>query len=266
MTPAAAPQGAAMSPADYCPDRSLPGKIRRRLTQWQCTKPLGALAGSLITFSFDDFPKSAADTGADIMAGIDAPAIYYACSGLAGQTNLTGEQYTDADLAPLVRAGHEIGAHTHTHLDCARATPARVLEDIAFNLDQFRAMGLAAPVTHFAYPYGETTPALKRALAGLFTTCRGILPGQNTPRADRMQLRAMELTPDEATTARALSAIEAACHAPTWLHIFTHDVRARPSPFGTTPQALTRVARAARASGLPIITPSGAMPYLREAP
>jgi len=251
-----------LSPADYSPDRSLPAKVRRRLTQWRTVKALSKMPASIITFSFDDFPKSAADTGAEIMDTINAPAIYYACTGLAGKTNLTGAQYRPEDMLALAQAGHEIGAHTHTHLDCSTASTASVLENIDCNLQVLKDMGLKQEVTHFAYPYGETTIALKQALLAKFETCRGILPGQNGPRADRMQLRAMELTPDTMTTDRALHAIETALKAPNWLHIFTHDIRARPSDFGTTPQAFKRIAQAARNSGLMIATPTQAMNHL----
>lgn len=248
-----------MSPADYCPDRSLPAKIKRRMTQWRVAKKLGPLPHSMITFSFDDFPKSAADTGAEIMDMISAPAIYYACSGLARQTNLTGELYDETDLVALEDAGHEIGAHTHTHLDCAAAPLETTLEDIQQNLDLLKEMGVKHPVRHFAYPYGETTVPLKQELQARFETCRGILPGQNKAHGDKLQLRAMELTSDEATTDRALAAIETAMQSETWLHIFTHDVRDTPSPFGTTPYALKQITKAARDSGLPIVTPSTAM-------
>lgn len=254
---------AVMFPLDYSPDRSLFAKVQRRLTKWRTAKPLGALSGSAITFSFDDFPKSAGDTGAEIMDMIGAPAIYYACSGLAGRTNQTGEQYNQGDLARLIAAGHEIGAHTHTHLDCASAATDHVLGDIALNLQHLKDMGVTCPITHFAYPYGETTIALKRTLVSRFDTCRGILPGTNMANADAMQLSAMELSPDEATTARALGAIEAARHTPTWLHIFTHDVRHNPSPFGVTPATLKTIAKAARASGLPIVTGRQFMAALR---
>lgn len=248
-------------PLDYSPDRSFRAKIQRRMTQWRRVDACGPLKTSMITFSFDDFPKSAADTGAEIMASINAPAIYYACSGLAGRTNKTGELYDDSDLIALARAGHEIGAHTHTHLDCAASDLGTVLTDIDMNLQQLKDMGLEQKVRHFAYPFGETTAALKQALKGKFDTCRGILSGNNGARSDRLQLRAMELTPDPATTDRAIFAIETALQSPCWLHIFTHDVRRQPSPFGTTPDALISIARAAQSSGLPIVTPSGAQKF-----
>jgi len=248
-----------LSPMDYVPNLSLLGRINRRRVFWKKVAPINAPSQSIITFSFDDFPKSAADTGAEIIESIGAKAIYYACSGLAGRTNATGELYVDTDMLALDRAGHEIGAHSHTHLDCARTTTENAVGDIGKNLVRLKAMGLDKPIDHFAYPYGETTISLKTALRDHFVTARGIRPGSNARGADRMQLAAMELTPDTATTQRAIAAIEHAAKVPGWLHIFTHDIRANPSPFGTTPQALTKIARCARDSGILIATPGEAL-------
>jgi peptidoglycan/xylan/chitin deacetylase (PgdA/CDA1 family) len=233
--------------------------VRRRLTQWTTAKPLQSFPQSLITFGFDDFPKSAADTGAEIIESINAKAIYYTSTGLESVTLQTGEQFKDTDMLALAKAGHEIGAHTHSHIDCSNASIETIMMDIERNLVELKTMGLDAPVEHFAYPYGETTVRLKKALREKFVTCRGVLAGLNNRSCDAMQLRAMELTPDAMTTDRALYAIEIAMTRPIWLHIFTHDVRQTPSDFGTTPANLMRIARHARDSKIPIVTPSAAM-------
>ena len=250
-----------LSPADYVPDLTLLGRIKRRCVTYIKAAPMHAPSQSIVTFGFDDFPKSAADTGADVLESFGAKGIFYACSGLAGRENLTGEQYVDTDMLALDKAGHEIGAHTHTHLDCARVSADVAVENIDKNLDLLKQMGLATAVDHFAYPYGETTVALKRALKDRFLTARGIRTGTNAHGADRMQLAAVELTPDTATTQRAIAAIERASKTPSWLHIFTHDIRNTPSPFGTTAQELRKIVKTARDSGIIIETPRNALQY-----
>lgn len=250
-------------PVDYAPKRHVWAKLRRRWIQETSVVRLGEVTSSIITFSFDDFPKSAVDNGADILDSIDAKAIYYACSGLAGKSNLTGEQYQDGDVKDLLKAGHEIGAHTHYHIDCSAHPVDTVLADIDRNVALLKQMGVETPVRHFAYPYGETNIALKKALANKFDTARGILPGNNSAKADKMQLKCMELTPDPMTIDRAIDAINMATRTPRWLHIFTHDVRSAPSGYGVTPQSFRRVAQAARDSGLRILTPTKALNSLR---
>lgn len=255
-----------LSPSSYAPQRSLPAKITRRLTQLRAASPMSrSPSRAIVSFTFDDFPKSAVDTGADILDGANAKGCYYACTGLAKKVNATGTLFDENDLNNLHAAGHEIGAHTHNHLDCSQNPVTTVLDDIQRNLNTLKEMGHTAPITQFAYPYGETKYTLKKALIPLFPSVRGILPGVNGRGSDLMQLRAMELTPDSSTTDRAAAAIEAAANDPKWIIIFTHDVSEKPSPFGTTPAALRQLVTLAKDSGAEILTPTAALAKLERA-
>ena len=240
----------------YQPARNLPARINRRLVQWRAAAPLRTGPPvAAISFTFDDFARSAADTGAEIIEEVGARGCFYACSSMAGTRTVCGEMYTGADLVALKGAGHEIGAHTHSHLDCAQAPLEEIIADIDAGLDALGKMGLDAPVRHFAWPYGETRHEVKRALAGRFETARGILGGLNRAGTDRMQLRAVELDASEQGVARALDAIERAARSSAWLIVFSHDVSQQPGPWGVTPAALRKVARAARDAGLRFALP-----------
>ncbi len=246
--------------AAYSPARTLGARVQRRLVQWTAAAPLvGSPTRSIVSFTFDDFPKSSADTGAEILESVGARATYYACSGFAGQSNLVGELFDERDIAALTQAGHEIGSHTRGHLDCAQAPVDIALADIAGGDADLTAMGVPGPITQFAYPFGETRVDLKRALRSRYRGARGVLAGVNRPGSDRLQLRAIEIDADPSTHERALRAIERAARSPVWLVFFSHDVRLAASPFGVTPAVLKRVAIAARDAGLPMLTMSGAM-------
>lgn len=243
----------------YQPSRNLRSKIARRLTQWQCARPLAAdPAEAMVSFTFDDFPCTAARNGAEVLERFDARGCFYAATGLAGGTSPGGPLFTEDDIIQLVRSGHEIGGHTVSHEDLARMPQDRALREIRENLDQLRAMG-AGDIRQFAYPYGETTPALKRALTDTFIAARGILPGLNRAGSDAMQLRSVEIDASEQSLARGEAMIEAALRQKAWLIFFTHDVTPRPGGWGTTPEALTRLVRRARDGGARIVTPSEAM-------
>ena len=57
-----------VSLSGYSPDRSLMAKIRRRMIQLIGVEPVPrSPSRAIVTFTFDDFPKSAADTGAAIV-------------------------------------------------------------------------------------------------------------------------------------------------------------------------------------------------------
>ena len=253
-----------LSPSAYTPDRSLPAKLKRRLTQWRAAVPMKQDPDrAIVVFSFDDFPKSAADTGAEILDEVGAKGGFYACTGMAGTSNYTGEQFDERDLAALTAGGHEIGAHTQSHIDCSVTPEAEVITDIEANLTQLTSMGLSQSVTQFAWPFGETRYSLKPRLAPMFSAVRGVLPGHNRKGSDLMQLRAFELEPDDWTTDRAAAAIEAAALKPSLVCIFTHDVSNTPSRCGTTPAALRKLVRLARDSGALIATPSAALTHIQ---
>ncbi|MEM1106012.1 MAG: polysaccharide deacetylase family protein [Pseudomonadota bacterium] len=229
------------------------------MTQWRVVKPLEAApARALVSFTFDDFPRSAALAGADILGRYGACGTYYACTGLLGGSGPSGAYPTEYDFRALSEAGHEIGAHSARHLDCARTPVRDVLADLERNAAHLKALLEPAPVAHFAYPFGETTPQLKHALTERFDTCRGVLPGINRAGSDAMQLRAVELNGAPGSLRRAQRMVEALAARPGWLIFFTHDVAAAPSPFGITPSGLERLVRQASDSGAALVTVSEA--------
>ena len=239
---------------DYAPSRSLPARLERRRVQWRTAAPLARTPDRpIITFTFDDFPKSAAEAGAAILEAADARATYYAASGLAGTRLVLGEMYDAGDLARLRASGHEIASHTHSHADCARRPLADSLADIAQGETNLRAMHAGHDTRQFAYPFGETTFALKRSLAGRYDCARGILPGINRKGSDRAQLRAIELGDDLSRIVRALDAIREVVRKPGWLIFYTHDVRENPSVYGVSPETLQQIVSAARASRADIL-------------
>jgi peptidoglycan/xylan/chitin deacetylase (PgdA/CDA1 family) len=249
----------ALDPSKYNPDRSFPAKIKRRLTLWRVAKPMPTTPRKgIISFTFDDFPKSAAQHGAEAMDMIGASATYYTCTGMAGHTNVMGDIFTADDIAPLIKAGHEIGTHTETHLDCARVDTETMRSEISTNAANLEAIIGKTPEPHFAWPYGETHFSGKSSIGDIVSTARGILPGINRKGSDLMQLRSFELTPEDWTTDRASKAIEQAARSGGWVTIFTHDVRKDPSAYGTTPAALQRLAKQASDSGADVLNISAA--------
>ncbi|MEO0818322.1 MAG: polysaccharide deacetylase family protein [Pseudomonadota bacterium] len=254
---------AQMQPNLYMPPRSLMAKVKRRLTQWQTAAPMSRSPECpVISFTFDDFPRSAAQHGAEILSRHSAKGAYYTCTGFMDQSGPGGPYFTLDDVETLNKEGHEIAAHTQTHLDCAKAAPETALADINENLNALEALALSGAVEHFAYPYGETQLSLKSSLKNRFSTCRGILPGVNRAGSDLMQLRAVELGNDAARIARAERMIEDVARSPGWLIFFTHDVQSDATDYGVTPAVLEQLVRRARDSGALLTTPSEALEQL----
>ncbi len=248
-----------MTDALYEPSRSLTARLRRRLVQWSKAAPdMIEPERPIVSFTFDDFPKSAL-RGADIVESLGGRACFYACTSYMGETSpVFGDMFDASTLAELSKRGHEIGAHTHAHLDCAR-TPLRELErDVGENLVALSHAGYAPVISSFAYPYGETTMATKRWTRDVFATARGILPGVNNGKTDRTHLRSVELVETPSSSRRAIAMLEKAVTTKGWLIFFTHDVSDSPSSYGVRPSTLAELARRAVDMGAMLTAPTGA--------
>jgi peptidoglycan/xylan/chitin deacetylase (PgdA/CDA1 family) len=241
----------------YQADRSWRGKLRRRTVRLAARRPARAPQRPMISFSFDDVPASAAEVGAPLLEERGVKGTFYVAAGLAGTDAVTGRM-ADADIMRRVaHAGHEIGCHTYTHLDCGQASACDAVEDVARNAETFAAWGLPRPTT-FAYPFGDVAPDTKRALAGRFSLLRALHKGIVVAGADLNQAPSVCVDgPDgEAVVMRWLGRAAA---RRGWLILCLHDVSTTPSPFGCTPDALARLLdRSLEAGFEPVTVAEGA--------
>ena len=239
--------------ADYDPQRDLGAKITRRVTQWRAAAPARiTLSRPILTLTFDDFPVSAARAGAEIVEAYGACATFYASAGLRGESGPCGVNFAAEDLLRLAAAGHEIGSHGFDHRNNAQLSTDEACADYARNLAALVKLGHRQPLQTLAFPYGETHVALKRALARQYSAARGIMPGVNAGRVDRMQLRAFPFYGDAAFD-HLRAALTRAHHSNGWLIAFTHDVSNAPSPYGATPRALKALLAEARRRNFQIL-------------
>jgi len=207
------------------------------------------LSKPVISFTFDDFPKSSVTRGAQVLESVGGRGTWYAGCAITGETTQYGPMFDAADVARLCGAGHEIGCHTFSHTDCAAASMDDVFADMVRNAEALAALGLEERLVSFAYPYGETTVALKDALPSRFTTARGTEAGLAEGRIDFAQLPANALFGEDAQK-RAMKLLEQAQRRKGWLIFYTHDVSVRPTAWGSSTAVLERVATAAYAAGV----------------
>jgi peptidoglycan/xylan/chitin deacetylase (PgdA/CDA1 family) len=239
----------------YTPSGGLDGKLRRfharaAARRTHTVRP----SRGIVSFSFDDFPKSAATVGAAELERLGARGTYYASASFAGGENHHGPMFDSGDISRLEAAGHEIGNHSLSHLDCSRAAASAVVEDVERNARALRDLGCAGPLRSFAFPYGEASPAAKRALAPMFDTLRGVRPGLISGPSDFNLLPAHSLDGGDSGLLRVMAALNRAARESAWLIVFTHDVQDSPTPWGCTPSMLRQAAEAAWALDLDILT------------
>ena len=237
----------------YHADSSWRGKLRRRAVRLAARRPARAPTRPMLSFTFDDVPASATAAGAEILEQRGLKATYYVAAALAGTDAATGRMACADAVRRLASAGHEIGCHTYSHLDCGQAEARDAVEDVALNAETLARWGLPPPTT-FAYPYGDVAPATKRALAGRFNLLRAMHHGFVTAASDLNQAPSVGLEGPDGGEALALRWLRRLAGRPAWLILTLHDVSDEPSYWGSTPATLARLADTALAAGVEVVT------------
>jgi peptidoglycan/xylan/chitin deacetylase (PgdA/CDA1 family) len=215
--------------------------------------PLGN-RGPIVTFSFDDFPRTALTNGASIVERFGGRATYYVTMGLMDTDNHLGEHFHCADLRSLIDRGHELASHTFSHLSAQRTDFKVFSQDVEHCEKAIRESIAVGPSKNFAYPYGEVTLAAKRKLGPRMRSCRGTCSGFNGPEVDLNLLHANSLygDVDQAETAKQLILENESRRS--WLIFYSHDVASEPSRFGCTPGLLEAVVSFAAERGARMMT------------
>jgi peptidoglycan/xylan/chitin deacetylase (PgdA/CDA1 family) len=235
--------------------RSRLGAARRRvITSFHSRLvPMGDI-GPIVSFSFDDFPRTAYDVGGAILKGFRARGTYYVAMGLMNVKNDLGEQFQLDSLKALVDDGHELASHTFNHLSCRAVPFSRFQQDVRRGREAIREFVRGSGSDNFAYPYGDVTLEGKKLLGPQFTSCRGTCKGLNGPYLDLNLLRANSLYGDMNQLESAERMISENRSRKGWLIFYTHDVQSKPSRFGCTPQLLEATIASAAQHGMPVLT------------
>lgn len=250
--------------APYSPS-SFSARVGRQVARFAARRALPIHPDhAIVSFTFDDFPKSAATLGAPALEQRGWRGTYYASAGLAGTSNHHGPQFEAQDIVDLNARGHEIGCHTYEHVDCAQADLEAVMSSLDRNAAALRGMGLSEPLNSFAFPYGEASLEAKRALSSRFASMRGVRAEINRGSGDLNLLRAVAVDGGETGIERAIEAADSLIQAPGWLIYYAHDIQDEPSEWGCTPGQFERVCDAVAASGARVMPVRDAVKTLQE--
>jgi peptidoglycan/xylan/chitin deacetylase (PgdA/CDA1 family) len=208
-----------------------------------------AWPGGVISFTFDDFPKSALVTGGGILERYGLRGTYYAALKLAATADVLGPMFDGEDVRAAHDAGHEIACHTYTHLNCRHAARRTIVAEVCKNQAAISALIEGFTPINFAYPFGAVSLAARLTLGARFSSCRGIRPGINCGIGDLADLLATQVYAANFDEFRIRRLIDQNRSLGGWLIFYTHDVAEKPSPFGCKPRQLERiVAYAARSA------------------
>ena len=234
--------------------RSYFGAIRRIILCSLYRRPieLGG-TGPVISFSFDDFPRTAYSVAGAILEKYGVRGTYYVASGLMNKIDHLGEQFHADDLHALRDGGHDLGSQTFSHISSRSASCAAFREDVQRGREVLEKL-TGVDGGNFAYPYGHVTLKTKRILGPALTSSRSIIPGFNGPEVDLNLLKANRLYGGLDQSRYAEGLILENAKRKTWLIFYTHDVCPEPSIYGCTPALFEATVSAAVRSGSRILT------------
>jgi peptidoglycan/xylan/chitin deacetylase (PgdA/CDA1 family) len=242
--------------------RSTLGTVRRTWLS-SCHRRTVALENSVpfVSFTFDDFPRSAYTTGGAILRNLGIRGTYYVAMGLVNTSNDLGDQFRIEDLHAAAAEGHELATHTFSHHSSRRVSLGAFQEDVRKGRSAVREIAGLGVSQNFAYPYGEATLAAKQALGKEMMSCRGIYGGWNGPVVDLNLLKANSLYGNIDRLKTMERMILENEKRKGWLIFYTHDVRQNPSAYGCTPELLESAGRVAR-SGATILPVAEVLQHL----
>lgn len=233
------------------------GRYQRTLARRFFRRPLVMRnTAPLISFTFDDFPRSALHTGGAILKGLGFAGTYYASFGLMGQEAPTGKIFEADDLAELVAQGHELGCHTFHHCHSWDTTTVTFEASIVENRRALERLLPGRVFQAFSYPITCPRPGTKRRTGRHFACSRGGGQTCNLGTADLNHLSAYFLEKDGGDATPAKKMIDRTVRDGGWLILATHDVSEAPTPFGCRPGYFEEIVRYAAVSGarvLPVI-------------
>lgn len=207
----------------------------------------------LISFTFDDFPRSALHTGGAILKSHNLRGTFYTSMALMGRDAPVGKIFSRDDLKALAADGHELGCHTFTHCHSWQTAPKEFEASIINNRCSLHEFLPNASFKTLSYPISCPRPHTKRRMAKHFTCCRGGGQTFNIGTMDLNCLNAFFLEKARDNPLLIKEMIERNARAGGWLIFATHDVSDQPTRFGCTPEFFADVVAQAVQSGARIL-------------
>jgi len=240
--------------------RELKARAANRLSRYFCTTPFKLRnTRPIVSFTFDDFPESAASVGATILDQCDAKATFYVSGSQVDKWSGHWRGVGADAIVDLHQRGHEIGCHTFSHVRSTDLDATRLTAEIEENRRYLLGLDPSMRIENFAYPYGLGAVWRKAQLAKSFRSSRGIIPGINSGVVDLQYLRSTPLINHHIDEERIDRAFDALIDSNGWLIFYGHDVATEPSPYGCTPALLRYTLDVAARRNVAIMTIAGAL-------
>lgn len=137
-----------------------------------------------VALTFDDGFRNFLDCAAPALQDKNFPCTVFAVSSFCGESNRWPSQparpwvpvlplMSWGQLREAAQAGVTIGSHTATHPPMASLSATEVEHELRSSQSAIEDC-IGKPVTAFAYPYGESTPAVREAVRRRFKVGCGV--------------------------------------------------------------------------------------------
>ena len=213
----------------------------------------------LVSFTFDDFPKSAYLSGDQLLKNYGFTATYYVSLLKLGNESPSGILAGLEEIKAALAGGHEIGCHTYSHCDAWETKPSFFESSIIENQKRLNVILPGTSFKTFAYPFGNVTARTKKIVSKYFVCARGVDRGQtfNKGKIDLNNLEAFFLNKRNGEDIKIIKHIIDMNYSHCgWLIFCTHDISNTPSPYGCSHDFFEMIVDYAASSGtivLPVI-------------
>jgi len=219
---------------------------------------------AIVSITFDDFPASAAHEAKQILSENGLLATYYLASGMLNTINDRMQICSDEDVRNIANAGHEIGCHTYSHMDCIKVNASKTSDlekDLIKNYNHISKLAGIPPVS-FSYPFGGISFASRQLISKRFEYARGIYSGINTGKTDIMNLKANSIYSTTYDTTKISTLLAETKKCKGWCIFYTHDVTNNASDFGCSPEQFRAFIKLIIESKIQVLPVKHAMGYL----
>jgi peptidoglycan/xylan/chitin deacetylase (PgdA/CDA1 family) len=242
------------------------GRFQRSAARLLFRRPLSVATDvPLISFTFDDFPRSALLNGGAILERFGVRGSYYASFGLMGSNGPTGPLFLREDVGALLHAEHELGCHTFGHCHSWDTQPREFVSSVDQNRQALKKYFPEASFRTLAYPLSPPRPWSKRMAGPAFACCRGGGQTFNAGTIDLSNLAACFIEQVRSRREALKDLVDRNAEARGWLIFATHDVCENPTAFGCTPELFEDLVAYAVRSGARVLPVIGAFEALYRA-
>ena len=188
----------------------------------------------VVSFTFDDIPRSAITNGEKILKKYNYSGTYYISLQLMKARGFDFDTKDVHILQQIVKGGGELACHTYSHLHFFRSGRRQIVSDLEKNQQFIEKYIDGYRLENFSYPFGEQTSVARDVISRRFKSGRSIYSGINNKKVDLNCLKSVRIY-ESIPQDEIISIINQAIRSRGWIIFYTHDVDPNPSKEGCSP-------------------------------